>query len=133
MNANTHTIQNMELVSLKVKQSQTRFTFPVLENLRGKKIVSIEVFPNSVLPYGTLGETNCNANAFKQGFLTLQISGREKIKSMPLQSLVSGNNNGLMKTFDKIIINEQKSYVEFSATTNLVDEEVVLIAFYYED
>lgn len=133
MDANTTPIQNVEILILKLKANNTKFAFPVIENLHGKKITGIEAFGITQFPTSPLGDNNCNANAFKQCFLTLSIDGKEKVKDLPIGSLVAANNNGLIKTFNDVVINEQKSYVQFSATTNLVDDEVIMIAFYYKD
>lgn len=126
-------INNVEVVSIKLQTSNTQFSLPILENLRGKKITAIEVFPISEVPTDRINQANCNATAFKQASLTLSINGKEKVKDLPLQSLVVSNNSGTIKEFGEVVINDQKSYISFSSTSNLVANEVIIIAFYYND
>lgn len=126
-------IDNIELVVIKTKAGITKIAFPVVENLRNKAIIGIETWKVGTVPKSPLGNATINDTAFNKGFLTLNIDGKEKIKDFPLQALVIANNNGVMKRFNQLKINDQKSYVSFSDSTGIVTDEVVLLAFYFED
>lgn len=132
--ANETAIQNCELVTVKVANaSATRFPFPISENLRGKKITAIEVYKLADVSKSPMNEANLNDTARLKGFVTLQTAGKEKVKDMPLNTLIASNNNGLVKEFDGIVIDFQKSYITFSETSGLVANEVVMLNFYFQD
>lgn len=127
-------IRNAEAVEVKITStSQTRFQFPISENLRGKKVVGVETYKVADVSVSPLGNALCNATALAKGSLTLQVEGKERIKDIPLASLIASNNNGLIKTIKPAIVSLEKSYVTFANTTGLVANETVLFMFYFED
>lgn len=126
-------IDNVEVISIKLKAGNTRFNFPIIENIRGKKIVAIESWLVANVPSDALGQTNCNKTAFDKGFLTLSSNGKEVVKDIPLNSLAVVNNNGVIKELNELVINDQKSYVSFSNATGIVADEVVILALYYKN
>ncbi len=133
-NANFTPISNTEPCSVKVTStSQTKFNLPDLPNLRGKKVYGIEAFKVANVSKDSSGNALCNSTAQAYAFLILHVNGKEKIKEMPIDSLVASSNNGLIKNFDNLEIDYQKSYIQFAITTGLVANEVVLLNFYYKD
>jgi hypothetical protein len=133
-NQNFSPLKNSELVEIRISNaSQTRFNFPDIPNVVKKKITAIEVFKIADIPVAPTGGNALNATAFKDGFITLHSAGKEKIKELPLIALDSQSNNGLMKNLNEMVIEPQKCYLSFSRTTNLVANEVLLLAVYFED
>jgi hypothetical protein len=131
---NRQPIQNVELIEVKIKSTATtRFGFPINADLKGKKVSAIEVIAVADTTKTPLGDAVLNATAQKKGYLTLNANGKEKVKNLPLSSLIASNNNGLVKEFDNILIDFDKSYISFSETTGLVADEVVLLAVYFQD
>ncbi len=143
---NNSPVQNCELVEVKITNtSQTRFNFPDVTNIRGKRVTAIQAFKVAEVIKTPSGAATVNDNAFTYGFMTLHTAGKEKIKELPLVALHTGSNNGLMKNFSTasndpkigqshgIVIDPQKSFVSFSATSALVAGESVLFAIYFLD
>jgi hypothetical protein len=133
MNQNILPISNAETIELKINSTSGKIKFPYSENLAGKKITGIEAFKVGDVAVNSVGDAVINNNAFADAFVTLQIKGREKIKTLPLASFYPGSTNKLIKSFNNIIIDIDKSYIEFGRATNVVAGEVILLAFYYED
>ena len=126
-------IKNCELVEIKIANTtSSRWAFPFSENLKGKKVIGLETYQLANVAKAPSGNALINATAFKDAFLTLQITGKEKIKEIPLVGFVASSNNGLIKTLEPAEIDLQKSYVSFSQTTNLAANESIIFAFYFE-
>lgn len=133
MDANFVKLKNCEVVQIKINNvSKTKFSFENIENIRGKKVIAIESFLVADVAKSPLGDALCNATAFQKCFLTLFADGKEKIKDLPVPSIVTKNNNGLLKTLDNFEIVPTKSYIQFAETSGLVLNECLLFAFWYE-
>lgn len=134
-NQNFYPIQNSELIELVLDStSKSKFTFAESQNIRGRKVKAIEVFTLAMCAISPQGNTLVQESDLVSGsFLTLSIGGKEKIKDLPLTSLMPTNNNGLMRNFDDIEIDLQKSYVTFPVTKAFAAGEVILFNFYYAD
>lgn len=130
---NVKPIKNCELVELKVANtSNSRIYFPINENLKDKKIVGVETFKVANVAKSPVGNAIINATAVKDAYVTLNADGREKVKDIPLSAFDVANNAGFIKNMDGLNINLQKSYVSFAQTSNLVANEAIVFAFYYE-
>lgn len=126
-------IKNVELVSIEVTNAAiTKYPFPLAENIAGKKITAIEAFKVDDIAVNEFGKTVISNNAFKDCFVTLNVNGKEVIKTLPLAALHPGTTNKVLKRFDGIVLNAQKSYVEFGQATNLVAGNVIVFAFYFD-
>jgi hypothetical protein len=126
-------IKNCELIEIKIANTtNSRWAFPFSENLKGKKVTALETYQVANVAKAPSGNDLINATAFMDAFLTLQVSGKEKIKEIPLVSFVASSNNGLIKTIEPDVIDLQKSYVSFSQQTNVVANESIIFAFYFE-
>lgn len=133
MSANLLPIENAVCVEVQIGNvSTTKFPFATEEVLKGKKIVAIEAFKQSDISQTAMGKTVINDDAFKQAFLTITQKGVEKVGSLPLAALHAPSNNGLVKFFNDIEPDMQKSYVAFPSVDNLVKDEVVLLVFYFK-
>lgn len=127
-------IQNCELIEIKIANATSgRWAFPISENLKGKKLVALEVFQVAKVAIAPSGNAVINATAFKNALLTLQLNGKEKVKDMPLVAFEAASNNGLIKQLEAYNIDLQKSYVSFTTQTGVVANESIIFAFYYLD
>ena len=132
LSANLLPIENAEVVRVLINNvANTKFNFPTDENLKGKKIVSIEAFRYSDITASSMGEPVLNDNAFAKAFLTIKAGKEERIRELPLACLNAAKNNGLVKFFNDIVPDLQKSYISFSDTYDLVKGEVVFLVFYF--
>jgi len=126
-------IENAVCVTVKVSNtSSSKFAFSTEEGLKGKKIIAIEAFSSDDIYATSTGEPVLNRFAFGEAFLTISQKGVEKISSLPLRTLHSPSNNGLVKFFNDIEPDMQKSYISFASTANLVKDESVLLVFYFK-
>lgn len=131
--SSAYAINRSETVSLSTVTSIGKNNFQDIDNLRGKKIKVIDTFPVSAVSKDSNGNALVNANAYKCGFLVLSVKGKEAVNRIPLSALDPTQNNGRRMSFNDIIIDFLKSYVEFGDSSTTVTGEVVLFNFYFDD
>lgn len=124
--------QNVETIAVRLTAATGKYTFTDNQNMVGRKVKAIETHLLANVAKSPNGETVCNANAQKCAFLTLQIGGMERIKDIPLNSMVLANRNGNLFEIDPSVITLPKSYVSFSDVSAIVTGEVLLITFYFD-
>lgn len=132
---------NIENIEVKTTPATIRqFYFPDHENLRGKKIHSIE-FNNNSLTMAPGGESLVNSTVRLKTFLTIESKGRQAIKRIPLQAIrnqtpsssPAGNLHAFRIPLDEIEIDFPNSYFEVPDTADTVADEVFFLNVYYYD
>lgn len=125
-------IKKSYLVEVVLSQ-KTNNPFPVDTFLDGKTIVGIEAFSATQISTSPNGNTVANGDMLKMGFLSLDVDGSQPIQNLPLPTLVTSNNNGVMKEFENLKLRLNKSYISFPTPSRLTAGEVILLNFYYEN
>lgn len=132
--SNLLTISKAELVETQIASaSNPKLTIERQPNLDGKYITGIEFHGINDVTVSPNGRANCNDTVFKKTYLTLEINGQESIDKMPIVSMTPDFMAGLVKNFDFIKVNWEKSYFTFGTTSSLSASESLLYTVYYVD
>jgi hypothetical protein len=110
-----------------VQNSGLKWYFPDNEKLRNKKIVKIEVITGTSVntPLGHLAKSD-------SFFLTLNVSGKERISSLPSWALTPSNFGLNEIVFDEIIVDFTKSYITLPVTESNANIAAYM-QIYYKD
>lgn len=125
-------IKNCESIEIPIIAGTKKYKLPTQTNFRGKKITAIECIPGEIMTYSALSRSIIGNDGLKLGMLTLDVQGKEKVKQVPLRTLSRQMNNQRPFEFDNFIINNDKSYVEFSNPES-VDNQSLVLMFFFED
>ncbi len=126
-------IQNIELVEISIVAGVIKYKIPTQTNFRGKKIVLIQACGEEVATVTPLGKTVLDYRT-QTGYITLDVAGQEKVKQLPL-SAIDLTVNVFPRPFEGLIINNDKSFVEFPTAVFEAGDEVkaFLLLFFFED
>ena len=121
--------------------TSTRYYFPELPNLRNVHLQNLEIPTKDQLPFSPDNQPIINSNLYLNTFLTLiNYEGKEFCHQIPISMLQYHTNSAgvgldsLQKQFVGQRVNWTKSYVEFSSSTNIGNQqEVVAFSIYYAD
>ena len=124
-------VKNLENIELVVDNvNKTKFTFPDIENLRGKKVKIIDIPSVTELTVTPLGHANVNSTVYSKSFLVLNVGGKEQVNRIPLKSLNPFANNTRL-FFDDLVIDWTRSYIEVGNTTGLVADEAFYLNVFF--
>ena len=112
---------------------KTNNPFPVDTFLDGKTIIGIEAFSASQITKSPNDAVVANGDILGQAFMSLDVGGSQPIQNLPLSTLLTSNNNGIMKEFGNLKLRLNKSYLSFPDPSIITAGEVILLNFYYED
>jgi hypothetical protein len=95
-----------------------KFQFPDDQYIRDKKLVSLKVYPQELLPLSVNNVPNAPMSYISQAFLTLEsYSGVQFVKDKPLQDFQNGALAVSWNTYPQIFrgqrVNWPKSYIFF--------------------
>ena len=123
-------VYNYQNVSIVINNSQTRYYFPDLPNLRTVKTFSISAYHNEIFPVDINSVPLIALSGFNRAFITLYANGREVYQRLDLMYLNPINtmdstsgpspNHNPSGSFpmDNLELDFSKSFVEFSSGTN---------------
>lgn len=126
-------IENTYLVevNLGTVATQKRINFQFVPQLEGTEIYAIQSFSSTDLALSPNGSTVVSINGLSACTVTFVIGDDEKIYTLPLSDLRSGNIYGFQRMFKNLKINLTKSYITIQTTTGLTNNESVLVNFIY--
>ena len=106
-----------------------------MPNLRGKTIIGVEAFSVTATPVTPTGNAVIAANPFTESFLTIVDDDKvERVRQIPMSTLLRANNNGNYCSLDEIMIDCQKSYIDYGDLANPISaNECFMLVFYYHD
>lgn len=112
-----------------------KFYLPDVPNLRGKTIIGVEAFSVTATPVTPTGNAIIAANPFSDSYLTITDNNKiERVRQIPMSTLLRANNNGNFCAVDDIMIDCQKSYIDYGdIANNLSANECFMLVFYYRD
>jgi hypothetical protein len=131
--ANTIPISRSEYVELSFPAQKVRTYFKDQENLRGKKIKSLDCFRASLVSKSPSGATSLNNTAFAASFLVLVSKGKEAINRIPLTAIEPNLNNGRRLQLKDLEIDFTKSYVECPDPLLINANEALTFNFYFDE
>lgn len=127
-------------IVIPANSTSTRFYFPELPNLRNVHLQNLEIPTNVQLPFSPDNQPIINNNLYLNTFLTLiNYEGKEFCHQIPISMLQyhTASTIGLdtlQKQFVGQRVNWTKSYVEFSSSAGISNQqEVVAFSIYYAD
>lgn len=119
-------ISNVETLEIRLSPGRKKYFFTeVSDLLKGKKIVDI-VNPIN----GNKSPTGSEIYTGGNSYLTLSISGREKIKDYPL-SLLDANNVPVRPSFDDLLPDWSKSFV--NVLGDITDGQSLVLCVMFND
>ncbi len=121
-------LENIELVVDNI--NKTKFNFPDIENIRGKKIKVIDIPSVNEVTVTPLGKANINDTVYGKSFLVLNVAGSEKINRIPLKSLNPFANNTRL-FFNDLVVDWTRSYIEVGSTAGLVANEAFFLNVFF--
>lgn len=126
-------IHKFLLIEIEISSvNKTKFGFPDIQNLAGKKIVALEA-RNDMTATPT-GRSVINGFVFGKAFLTLKgCNNSEDIAELPLVSIDPTKNSGLIREIAEKQIDVSNSFITVGSTAGLNANESFLIGVYYED
>jgi len=125
---------NVESIEVKTTPVTLRkFYFPDHENLRGKRIQFLEYVQDNFVSMTPGGDNIVNNTVRKKTYLTLAERGQEKIRKIPLYSLMAYYYNGFKIPLDNIEIDFPNSYFEVPDTADTVADEKFFLNVYFYD
>lgn len=125
---------NIENIEVKTTPATIqRFYFPDHENLRGKRIQFLEYVQDNTVSMTPGGDSFVNSTVRKKTYLTLAEKGQEKIRKIPLYSIMPYNYNGFKIPLDNIEIDFPNSYFEVPDTADTVAGEKFFLNVYFYD
>lgn len=127
-----------ELVIRQVQAGEVgskKFYLPRVPNLDGKTIIGVEAFSVTATPVTPTGNNVIAANPFSESFLTIVDNSKvERVRQIPMAALLRANNNGNYVSLDEIMIDCEKSYIDYGDLANpLTANECYMLVFYYHD
>ena len=125
-------IKKSYLLEVALSKSNT-ISFPTDSFLDGKNIIAIEAFGASQVTLSPLGKTVASNDILNQGYIGFNIGGERSIDNLPLSTLVTSNNNGVVKEVENLKLQIVKSALFFPSTEAITAGQVILINFYYND
>jgi len=128
-------ISKVEFVEVAISDiTLGEYEFPKqLTVLESGKILAIETFKRSTMPFAPSGKPVIADVPFADAFLLLELdNGRTDINKLPLSSLYVPGNNGVLREFADLKVSFSKSKVLIKDNTGLTNGDVVVFAIYYE-
>lgn len=128
-------IKNNYLVEINIPNNATgtRVYFPDIPKLRDKFITGADAVNSSVLSISPNGNTIIgNARALLVTLVTVDGGNQEAVFQMPYYDLVASLNGGIVKQFNRLKVNMQKSYLFIADGSLITAGHSAAIVFYYE-
>jgi len=122
------------LLVVALNTASTEISFPKDNSvLRDKKIIAIEVIPDTQMDKAPDTSLNSTDAQLKTGTVTLPVKGVEDIKQMPLHGLCAKNYNGNIREFAGQVIDWDKAKINLHTQLSaLTAGACVIFNIYYE-
>lgn len=123
-------IQASELVKIEITDASIKtLSFPQsLKRIEDGKLIAIQAYKNSVLPFTPEGKTVVNDTVFNSCFVTLKNKETDSQDMMqtPLSDLQRSSNSGIYERMKSFSVDLSQSKVEIPQSTVLTVGEVFL-------
>jgi hypothetical protein len=129
-------IRKCETIEVPVGQnvSITSFPFPQNnENIEKGYVFGVDTFYNSIVSASPSAYPLVDQTILQKAYLILAVDNAEDIYKIPLTTLVSKENAGIIRELDGVKINFTKSRVVIADNTGLVAGTTFLFNFFYRD
>lgn len=113
--------------------SGSEHKFPDETFLKGKKIIAIEGYTSTQVGKTPTGLTVPSADICHQGFVNLVNGNENRHMRMPISSLVTSENNGVVKEFEPFELSVSKSSLWFPDSSVLTAGTAVPFLIHYSD
>lgn len=126
-------IENTYLVevNLGTVATQKRINFQFVPQLEGCEIYAIQSFSQTDLAVSPNGSSVTTTAGLSCCTVTFVIGDDEKIYTLPLSDLRSGNIYGFQRMFKNLKINLTKSYITIQTASGVTNNESILVNFIY--
>jgi hypothetical protein len=107
--------------------------FNDVPQLRGKFVQGIEAYTSTQVSKSQTQRTIIGSGSQSAFLVNLVTDSETTFENIPYFTLISSNNGGLIREFNNLKININKSNIYISFNTGLTTAQSALFTFYYTD